>query len=46
MPQRAVRRFFTLKELKARATHTELDSVGGPEALDLPTVKKWRRRFH
>jgi hypothetical protein len=38
--------FFTLRELKTRATHTELKSVYGPEALALPTVKKWRRRFH
>jgi hypothetical protein len=27
-------RFFTLKGLKARAIHTELESVYDPEALD------------
>jgi hypothetical protein len=39
-------RFFTLKGLKARGIHTELESVYGPEALALLTVKKWRGRFH
>jgi hypothetical protein len=38
--------FFTLKGLKARASLTELESGYGPEALALPTVKKWRTRFH
>jgi hypothetical protein len=36
-----VNRFFTLKGLKARAIHTELESVYGPEALALPTMKRW-----
>jgi hypothetical protein len=40
MEQRAVIRFFTLRGLKAKAIHTELDSVYGPEALALPTLKK------
>jgi hypothetical protein len=44
--QQTVIRFFTLKELKARVIHTELESAYGPEAPALPTVKKWRRRFH
>jgi hypothetical protein len=35
-----------VQSLKARAIYTELESVYGPEALPLPTVKKWRRRFH
>jgi hypothetical protein len=39
-------RFFTLKGLKARAIHIELESVNGQEAFALPTVKKRRRRFH
>jgi hypothetical protein len=44
MEQRAVIRFFKLKGLKSRATHTELEPVYDPEALALPTVKKcWRR---
>jgi hypothetical protein len=38
--------FFTLNELKARAIHTELESVYEPEAAALPIVKKLRRRFH
>jgi transposase len=45
MEQRAVIRFFTLKGLKAKAIHAELESVYGGEALALPTVKKWRKRF-
>jgi transposase len=40
--QRAVIHLFTLKRLRARAIHTELESV--TEALAVPTVKKWRRR--
>jgi hypothetical protein len=39
-------RFFTFKRLKARAIHTELESMYGPEALALPTVNKWWRCFH
>jgi hypothetical protein len=46
MKQRAMISFFTLKGLKTRAIHTELESVYGPEALALLIVKKWRRRFH
>jgi hypothetical protein len=46
MEQRAVIHFFTFKGLKARAIHTELESVSGPEAFALLTVKKWRRAFH
>jgi hypothetical protein len=34
-------RFFTLKGLKVRAIQTEFESVYGPEALALPTAKKW-----
>jgi transposase len=45
MEQRAVIRFFTLKGLKARPIQLELASVYGLDALALPTVKKWRRRF-
>jgi transposase len=44
--ERAAIHFFTLKELKAREIDTELESVHGPEALTLSTVKKWLRRFH
>jgi transposase len=40
-----VTRFFTLKGLKAREIQLELESVYGLDALSLPTVKKWRRRF-
>jgi hypothetical protein len=40
MEQRAVIRFFTLKGLKAKAIHTELESVYGGESLALLTVKK------
>jgi hypothetical protein len=46
MEQWAVVRFFTLKGLKNRAIHTELESVYDPEALALPAVDRWRRRFH
>jgi hypothetical protein len=42
---RAVIRFFTLKGLKTRAIHIQFESVYGPAALALPTVKKWRRRL-
>jgi hypothetical protein len=28
--------------MKAKAIHAELESVYGPEALALPTVKKWQ----
>jgi hypothetical protein len=45
MEQRAVINFFTLKGLKAKTIHTELDSGDRPEALTLPTMKKWWRRF-
>jgi transposase len=45
MEQRAVIRFFTLKRLKAKEIRAELESVYGPEALALSTVKKWRKRF-
>jgi hypothetical protein len=40
MEPQAMIRFFTLNELKARAIHTELVSVYGPETLALTTVKK------
>jgi hypothetical protein len=43
---RVIIRFFTLKRVKARAIHTELDSVHSPEALVLSTVRKCRRRLH
>jgi hypothetical protein len=46
MEQRTVIHFFTLKGLKARTIHNELESVYGAEVLPLPTVKKWRRCFH
>jgi hypothetical protein len=45
MEQRAVIRFFMLTELKAKEIRIELESMYGPEALALPTVKKLRRRF-
>jgi transposase len=45
MGQKAVIRFFTLKGLKAKEIRAELESVYGPEALALSTVKKWRKRF-
>jgi hypothetical protein len=37
MEQQGVIRFFTLKGLKARAIHTELESVHVPDAPALPT---------
>jgi hypothetical protein len=46
MEQRAIIRFFTLKGLKARATHTEFELVYDPEALALPTGNKWRTGIH
>jgi hypothetical protein len=46
MEQREVIFFFTLKGMKARAIHTEPESGYGPEVLALPTLKRWRRRFH
>jgi hypothetical protein len=46
LEQRAVIRLFALREPKTRATHTELESVFGSEALALPTVKQWRQRSH
>jgi hypothetical protein len=46
MERRAAIRFVTLKGLEARVIHTEIESVDGPEALVLPRMKKWRRRFH
>jgi hypothetical protein len=46
MEQGAVIRFFTFKRLKARAIHIELELMYGPESLALPTLKKWRSRFH
>jgi hypothetical protein len=45
MEQRPVIRFFMLKGLKARAIHTELESVYGPESLAAPVVDKGRRHF-
>jgi hypothetical protein len=45
MEQGALVYFFTLNALKARAIHTELEWVYGPESLALPTVKKWLRPF-
>jgi transposase len=45
MEQRAVIRFFTLKGLPSRAIAAELKSVYAADALALPTVKKWRKRF-
>jgi hypothetical protein len=45
MEQRAVIRFLTLEGLRARAIATELGDVYHPDALALPTVKKWRKRF-
>jgi hypothetical protein len=44
--QQAMIYFFTLKGLKSRVIHTELESSCGSELLALPTVKKWRRHFH
>jgi hypothetical protein len=46
MQLRKIIRFFTLKGLKARAIHIEPESVYGPEALALLTVKKCRSRSH
>jgi transposase len=45
MEQREIIRFFTLKVLKAREIQTELESLYGPEALALSTVRKWCKRF-
>jgi transposase len=45
MEQKAVIRFVTLKGLKTKEIRAELESVYGPEALALSTVKKWRKRF-
>jgi transposase len=45
MEQRVVIRFLTLKGLRARVIAAELDDVDHTDALALPTVKKWRRRF-
>jgi hypothetical protein len=45
MERRLMNRLFMHKELKARAIHTELESVYGPGALALPTVKKWWRHL-
>jgi hypothetical protein len=41
MERRRVICFFTLKRLRARTMHTELESVFGPEWLALLTLKKW-----
>jgi hypothetical protein len=38
--------FLMFKRLKARAIHTELEPVDGPEAFDILTMKRWRRHFH
>jgi hypothetical protein len=46
LEQRAMSHLFTRKELKAREIYTEPESVHGPEALALPTVKKWPRHLH
>jgi hypothetical protein len=43
--QRAIIRFFSLKELKAREIQKELESMYGPEALALSAAKKSRKRF-
>jgi hypothetical protein len=45
MERRAVIRFFTHNGLKTQNIYIELESVYGPEALVLLTVKKWRRHF-
>jgi hypothetical protein len=45
MEQRALIHFFTLKGIKTNDLHAGVESVRAPEALALPTVKKWWRRF-
>jgi hypothetical protein len=46
MDHRVMVRFFAFTELEARAIHIEVESVHDPEALALPTMKKWWRPFH
>jgi hypothetical protein len=46
MEQWALIYLFAFKGLKARTIHIEFESAYGLETLALPTVKKWRRRFH
>jgi hypothetical protein len=46
MEQRPVIRFFTLKRLKARAIHTELESVYDPETRAPLIMEQWWRDFH
>jgi hypothetical protein len=36
---------YTLKGMKAKDIHAELESLYVPEALALPTAKKWRGSF-
>jgi hypothetical protein len=45
MQQRGVIRFFTLKWLKAKNIHAELESVYCPQALAVRTVKTFGRGF-
>jgi hypothetical protein len=45
MEHRAVIRFLPLKGLLAKEIRAERESVYGPEALALSTVKKWRKHF-
>jgi hypothetical protein len=37
--------FFTLKRMKVKDIHAELESLNGPEAFPLLTVKKWWKRW-
>jgi hypothetical protein len=45
MEQRAVTRFFTLKNSFSCAIATEFESVYGADAFALPTVTQWHKRF-
>jgi hypothetical protein len=45
MEQQLMIRLFTLKLPKAREIHNEFEWMYSPEAVALPRVKKWRRRF-
>jgi hypothetical protein len=41
MEQQALIPLFILNGLKSGVVHTKLETVSGPEALALPTVKTW-----
>jgi transposase len=46
LEQRAVIRYFTLKNLSVAEIATELQNVYGTDALKYSTVSKWTLRFH